>query len=62
VPIGGLSFVVSRHLHLRAESGMRFQARPQHEPPDDWTGPWLTEIYDGPRWSVPLTGTLQLRF
>lgn len=60
--ISGLSFVVRPDLYLRIEAGLRYQARPEPEPPDEWTGPWLNEIYDGFRWSVPVTGTVQFRF
>lgn len=60
--IAGLSFVVRPQLHIRFETGLRYQGRPEAEPPDEWTGPWLHDIYDGLRWSMPLTTTVQLRF
>lgn len=60
--VAGLSFAVRPQLQLRFETGLRYQGRPGAEPPDEWTGPWLNEIYDGLRWSIPMTATLQLRF
>ena len=60
--IAGLAFALSPQVQLRVESGLRFQGRPDAEPPDEWTGPWLNDIYDGRRWSIPVTATLQLRF
>jgi hypothetical protein len=58
----GLSFNARPDLHLRIEAGLRYQGRPEPEPPDEWTGPWLNDIYDGLRWSVPITGSVQFRF
>jgi hypothetical protein len=60
--IAGLSFVARPQLQVRFETGLRYQGRPDAEPPDEWTGPWLDGIYDGLRWSIPVTATVQLRF
>lgn len=60
--IAGLSSSLRSNVSLRVEAGIRFQARPNSEPPDEWTGPWLNDIYDGYRWSIPVTGTVQFRF
>ena len=60
--LAGLSFVVRPQFHIRMETGLRYQGRPEAEPPDEWTGPWLDDIYDGLRWSIPVTATFQVRF
>ncbi len=60
--ISGLSFVARPDLHFRIETGLRYQGRPKPEPLDARTGPWLNDIYDGLRWSVPVTATVQFRF
>lgn len=60
--IFGSSFVVRPNLALGLESGLRYQGRPDPDPPDMWTGPWLNTIYDGYRWSIPVTGVVQFRF
>jgi hypothetical protein len=60
--IAGIAFAVRPELQLRLESGLRFQGRPDAEPSDEWTGPWLNDVYDGLRWSIPITAALHLRF